>query len=173
MGPRLRKAALTGHVAASVGWLGSVAAFLALAIAGLTSRDPQMVRAAYLAMDLTAWLVIVPLSFASLLTGAVQSLGTSWGVFRHWWVVIKLLITVLATIILLIHMQPISRLAGAAAAATLTSSDLRGLRIQLVVNAGLAVVALIVVTALGVYKPRGLTPYGRRRQLEQPAGSQR
>ena len=172
MGPRLRKAALTGHVTASVGWLGAVAAFLALAIAGLTTRNPQTVRAAYLAMDLTAWFVIVPLSFASLLTGVVQSLGTSWGLFRHWWVIIKLLMTVLATIILLIHMQPISRLGAAAAAAALTSSDLRGLRIQLVVDAGLAVVALVMVTALGVYKPRGLTSYGRRRQLERPAGSQ-
>jgi hypothetical protein len=54
MRPRLRKFALTAHVTSSVGWLGAVAGFLALAVAGLTSQDAQMVRAAYLAMDLTA-----------------------------------------------------------------------------------------------------------------------
>src|SRR6184192_1575618 len=95
-----RKLALTTHITSSVGWLGSVAA-LALAIAGVTSHDPQVVRAAYLAMYLTTWFVIVPLSLASLLTGLVDSWGTPWGLFRHYWVVTKLLLTVLATIILL------------------------------------------------------------------------
>src|SRR5258708_11390948 len=104
--PRLRKFALTAHVTASVGWLGAVAAFLAVAIAGLTSGDTPMVRAAYLAMGLTGWFVIVPLSLASLLTGLGQALGTTWGLFRHYWVLAKLLITVVATILLLVHMQP-------------------------------------------------------------------
>jgi len=94
MTPRFRKFALTAHVTSSVAWLGAVASFLALAVAGLTSQDAQMVRAAYLAMDLTAWCVIVPLSFASPLTGLVQSLGTEWGLFRHYWVLIKFLITI-------------------------------------------------------------------------------
>ncbi len=66
MTPRLRKFALSAHVTASVGWLSAVAGFLALAVAGLTRQDAQMVRAAYLAMVLTGWFVIVPLSLASL-----------------------------------------------------------------------------------------------------------
>jgi hypothetical protein len=74
------------------------------------------VRAAYLAMEMTGWFVIVPLSFASLLTGLVQSLGTPWGLFRHYWVLIKLLITILATILLLVHMRPTTYLAKVAAA---------------------------------------------------------
>ena len=76
--PRLRKLALTAHVTSSVGWLGAVAVFLALGIAGLTSQDAQMVRAAYLTMDWAGWFVLVPLAVASLLTGLVQSLGTQW-----------------------------------------------------------------------------------------------
>src|SRR5258707_7130536 len=97
----LRKFALTGHLTSSVGLLGSIAAFLALAVAGLTSQDAQMVRAAYLAMELTARFVIVPLAFASLLTGLIQSLGTPWGLFRHYWVLLTLLLTILANIDLL------------------------------------------------------------------------
>lgn len=76
MNPSLRKFVLTAHIVSSVGWLGAVAAFLALAVAGLSGQDAQKVRAAYIAMDLIGWLVIVPCSLASLLTGLVQSLGT-------------------------------------------------------------------------------------------------
>ena len=165
----VRKLALTAHVTSSVGWLGSVAAFLALAIADLTSRDAQMVRAAYLAMELTGWFVIVPLSLASLLTGLVQSLGTTWGLFRHYWVLIKFLITILATIVLLVHMRPTTYLAKVAAETTLSGADLRRLRIQLVADAGAALLVLLVATTLSVYKPRGLTRYGRRKQREELA----
>lgn len=83
--PRLRKFVLTAHLTSSVGWLGAIAAFLALAVAGLTSQDEQTVRAAYLAMELTAWFVTVPLALASLLSGLIQALGTPWGMFRHYW----------------------------------------------------------------------------------------
>jgi hypothetical protein len=43
MSPGLRKLALLAHVTCSVGWLGAVAGFLALAIAGLASRELLMV----------------------------------------------------------------------------------------------------------------------------------
>ena len=164
MTPSLRKFALTAHVTSSVGWLGAVGCFLALAVAGLTSQDAQMVRAAYLSMELTGWFVIVPLSVASLLTGLVQALGTTWGLFRHYWVIVKLLITILATILLLVHMRPTTYVAGVAAETAMSSADFRGLRIQLVADAGAALLVLLVATTLSVYKPRGVTPYGRRKQ---------
>lgn len=163
MTSRVRKLALTTHVTSSVGWLGAVGAFLALAVAGVTSEDPQLVRAAYLSMELTTWAVIVPLSLAALLTGLVQALGTTWGLFRHYWVVAKLAVTVLATIILLLHTQPIGRVAAVAAVDVLSTADLRALRIQLVADAGAALMALLVATTLSVYKPWGMTAYGRRR----------
>jgi hypothetical protein len=159
---RLRKLALTAHVTSSVGWLGAVAAFLALAVAGLTSQDAQLVRAAYLTMEVTGWFVIVPLSLATLPTGLVMSLGTEWGLFRHYWVVAKLLITLLATGLLLVHMQPVGHLARAVAETTLAKGELAGLRLQLVADAGAALVALLAATALSVYKPRGMTRYGLR-----------
>ncbi|MER5184710.1 hypothetical protein ABT009_41530 [Streptomyces sp. NPDC002896] len=161
---RLRKATLTAHITASVGWFGAVAAFLALAVAGLVSDAPQTVRGAYVAMELVGWGVIVPLAGASLLTGVVQSLGTVWGLMRHYWVIAKLLITVLATVLLLVHMQPVGHLADGAARAALAGGELEGMRIQLVADAGAAAVALLTAAALSVVKPRGMTRYGRRRQ---------
>ena len=163
MSPGVRKVALTAHITASVGWLGAVASFLALAVVGLASSEPQTVRGAYVAAAVVTWAVIVPLCLASLLTGIVQSLGTPWGLFRHYWVGIKLVLTVGATLLLLVHTGPIDHLAGIAAAGGVLGADLRGVRVQLVVDAGLAVVVLLATTALATLKPRGSTRYGRRK----------
>lgn len=166
MTPSVRKLVLTAHVTSSVGWLGAVAGFLALAIAGVASNDALMVRAAYLAMSVTAWFVIVPLSIASPLTGIISSLGTTWGLFRHYWVVIKLAITLLATLVLMLHMQPIGHLARVVAERTLANGELAGMRVKLLANAVAALVVLLLATGLSVYKPRGMTPYGKRVQNE-------
>src|SRR5712691_5240606 len=136
MTPQLRTFALAAHVTASVSRLGAVAAFLALAVAGLASHDTQMVRAAYLATELITWFVIVPLAFGSLLTGLVLSLGTSWGLFRHYWVLVKFMLTILATVLLLLHTQPIGLLAAVARDITWSSRDVVRLQIQLVGDAG-------------------------------------
>jgi hypothetical protein len=169
MSPGVRKFALVAHVTASVGWLGAVGAFLALAVTGLTSQNLPIVRGSYVAMELIGWCVIVPLSFAALLSGLIQSLGTTWGLFRHYWVLIKLVIAVFATALLLLHMQPISYAGGSAAQATLSSDDLRGLRMQIVADAVAALFVLLVATTLSVYKPKGLTPYGWRKQRAERA----
>jgi len=167
MAPGLRKFALIAHVTSSVGLLGAIAGFLALAVAGLISPDAQMVRAAYLAMELTAWFVIVPAAFASLLTGIVESLGTPWGLFRHYWVVAKLVLAILATIILLLQMEVIDYVAGVAAKTALSGTDHREARISLVAHAAGGLLVLLVPAVLSVYKPLGITRYGRRKQREQ------
>jgi hypothetical protein len=165
MTPRLRNFALTAHVTSSVGSLGAVAAFLALAVAGSTSRDLQMARASYLAMELTAWYVIVPLLLASLMTGLIQSLGTTWGLFRHYWVVAKFLLTVLVAIVLLLQLELISYVAGVAATAPVF--EIRELRSSLVLHAAGGLIVLLAAAVLSVYKPRGMTRYGWRKQHEQ------
>jgi hypothetical protein len=162
MTPRLRRFTLTAHVTCSVGWLGAVVAYLALAIAGLTRPEAQVVRAAYVAMELIGWYVIVPCSLAALLTGLVQSLGTEWGLFRHYWILVKFLLTLVGTLVLLVHMRRVSHMAGIAAEKALSAGDFRMLRIPLVVHAGGGLVLLLMATALSIYKPWGRTRYGRR-----------
>jgi hypothetical protein len=164
----LRKFALTVHVTASVGLLGAVAAFLALAALGLMSADERMVRAAYPAMAVTARVVIVPLAFAALATGLVQSLGTPWGLVRHYWVLLKLLLTLFATIILLIKMRLIGEAARLAGETALLRADLRMVGFELMVHAAGGLLVLIVPAVLSVYKPPGITGYGRQRLRPAP-----
>ena len=164
MTPGLRKFALTTHITTSVGWIGAVVAYLALDITVATSQDAQTLRAAWIAMGLIARWAIVPLALASFLTGLVMSLGTPWGLFRHYWVLITLVLTILATVVLLLHMPTVSALADVAR--TADGAALGGLGGDLF-HAGGGLLVLLVITVLNVYKPRGLTPYGWRKQHEQ------
>lgn len=153
---------MTAHITASVGWMGAVAVFVVFAAIGLVSSNEQLVRAVYLTMSPMAWYAILPLCLASLATGLIQSYGTPWGFFRHYWVVFKLIINVLSTLILMVHMAPIDFMSGAAADGPIMHGQHISLRIQMLVASSLAVVALLVATALSVYKPKGLTPCGSR-----------
>jgi hypothetical protein len=166
MSPGLRKFALALHLTLSVGWIGAVAAYMALDVAVAISRDAQTLRAAYLGMDLIARSVIVPLAFASLLTGLVMSLGTKWGLFRHYWVLISLLLTIIATVVLLVETRTISFFSHLAADPTTSDDDLRALGSTLVHSVG-GTVVLLAILVLNMYKPPGMTRYGWRKQHEQ------
>jgi hypothetical protein len=160
MTPRLRRLALTAHVAVTLGWAGSAVTFLALTVVALTSPHAGTVRGAYLVMEPAAWYVLVPLAFGSLATGVIQSVGTLWGLIRHYWVLIKLMITVFATAVLLLYLRTFSAMADAAAD---PDTDLGAVRnASPGVHAVLALLLLLAATALAVYKPRGMTRHGRR-----------
>jgi hypothetical protein len=149
------------HVTASVGWVGAVVVFLALAAIGLTSEDEWTVRGAYLVMAPAAWFVLVPFAHAALFSGIALSFGTPWGLIRHYWVVLKLAITVFATVILMVYMATFKQLAGVAADPIVELGLVRNP--SPLVHSILALVLLIATTALGIYKPFGMTPYGRRK----------
>lgn len=160
MPPRVRKLMLCVHVAVSVGWLGAIVAYIALNVPALTSSDEQTVRAAYLMMEPVAWYAIVPLALASLLTGVVQALGTPWGLFRHYWVVISFVLTLFATTILVLHLPAIGDLADHYSA---PDADLSSRDGDLFHSVG-GLLVLLIPLVLNISKPRGLTRYGWRRQ---------
>jgi hypothetical protein len=158
--PALRRFTLTTHVTSSVGWVGAVLVFLALAAIGLSSGDERTVRGAYLVMAPAAWFVLVPLAHATLFSGLALSLATPWGLFRHYWVVLKLAITVFSTVILMIYMGTFRQMAGVAADPVVELGLVRNP--SPLVHSILALILLVAATILGIYKPFGLTPYGRR-----------
>ncbi|HET7768449.1 MAG TPA: DUF2269 domain-containing protein [Chloroflexota bacterium] len=174
LSPGWRKLTLTVHLTASVGWIGAVVAYLALGVSAVTAPDDETLRAAWIAMEVTGWYAIVPLAIGSLVTGVVISLGTPWGLFRHYWVIISLGLTSLCLVVLLAHMPGVSataaalRSGGAAPAAPRAESAEQGrhggARAGDLFHPSAGLVILLAVAALNVYKPRGLTPYGWRKQ---------
>lgn len=163
--PQSRKFLLTVHVTVSVGWLGAIAAFIALNVPAVAGDDPRTVRAAYLMMEPVAAYGIVPLSIATLVTGIVQSLGTQWGLFRHYWVVVSLVLTLFATVVLVEHMSAIGMLADMARD---PNTDMRGRGGDLFHAVG-GLIVLLVPLWLNMYKPPGRTRYGWRRQQAERA----
>ena len=163
MRPWSRKLLLTVHLVLSIGWIGAVLAYLALDIV-VASGDPQQARSAYLALAVVGGSVIVPLAIASLLTGIVLAAVTPWGLMRHYWVVISLVLTVFAVVLLLEHMPGVAAVAHDLQRAE--PSAMHGSIRPDFEHAVGGLVVLLVVTALNVYKPRGLTPYGWRHRLD-------
>jgi hypothetical protein len=185
LSPGLRRAVLSLHLASSGGWVGAVVAYLALGLSAGAGAAPERVTAAWIAMDVAGWYAIVPLAVASLATGVVISLGTPWGLFRHYWVVISLALTVFCAVILVLHMPDVSATATMMSGGSPTGTraghsghdgghgSLGGLS-QLgadLFHPGVGLGVLLAILVLNVYKPRGLTPYGwRKQQQERPRG---
>ena len=161
MKPRLRKFALSAHLTFSVGWIGAVLAYLALGVGATVSEDVTTVRAAWTGMEITGWFVIVPLAVASFLTGLVMSLGTKWGLFSHYWVVISFVLTLICVVVLLLHMPSVTVMADAAQEAEGRELEVMGGDLG---HPGIGLAILLVVQVLNLYKPAGLTRYGWRKQ---------
>lgn len=164
MGAGLRKAVLSVHLTFSVGWVGAVVAYLALGVTAARTEDVDTIRVAWIAMELTGWYAIVPLALASLLTGLVMALGTKWGLFRHYWVIFSFVLTVIAAVVLLLHMPTVSAMTDVARNAD--AATLAGLGGDLG-HPAIGLVVLLVVQVLNLYKPGGMTRYGQRKQLAQ------
>ena len=146
---RVRSSLLTVHVAASAGWLGLDGALVVLEVIGLNSADPALRTGISVAMAAIACWVLIPLVFASLCTGLILGLGTSWGLARHWWLVAKSVIAaVLAATGVVLMLPRLSQLlAGEGEPIQLRTLALRSV----------ALVLLLLATGISVVKPWGKT----------------
>lgn len=159
---RGRRALLVVHVVVSVGWLGLTLGVLTLGLAGRFSGDAATMRAAYLALGVLGDWLLVPVSLLSLLSGVWLGLGTRWGLLRHRWVLVKLVLTVAAVAATVLALRPrISSAAGDAAQGRLPEA---AAATDLVVAPSVALALYVFVTAVSVLKPWGPTARGRRQR---------
>ena len=168
MSRRRRKLVLTLHVGTSVGWLGAAIAMTVLLVAGLVTRNPALRHSAFTFMHVYDLAIMIPLGYLSLITGVLLSVGTNWGLLKHWWIVTKLVLTVAVLVFAGVFtsgwvLEAVARTAEDSVA------DLGTLAVQLVAN----VVAFNIVfwtnTTVSVFKPWGLTPRGQRKLAQQTA----
>jgi hypothetical protein len=160
LSPRWRKFLLVLHVATAVSWLGADLVLLTLTGAGLAGTDPAHV---YPAAALVGTVLLTPLSVLILLIGLTNGLLTRWGLFRHWWVVVKLVVTAMMTGLVLFLLAPGLRSAAELAAGT-PDQDRLNMVIAPVVSSSL----LVLMIVLSVYKPWGRTDaarHGERRDV--------
>jgi hypothetical protein len=169
--PGRRKLLLTLHIVLSVSWLGVEATQVVLGLSAVSSTDPERVKATYLVMAFVGTTIVPPVALGSLATGLLQGLGTPWGLLRHYWVTVKLVINV--TLILVGHevfrhwLNRQAEVVRANPVATLTATDIGSVRLRLLAGLTTALVLLTTAAVLSVYKPWGRTPRGRRQLARQ------
>lgn len=144
---RARRVLVIVHVAASVALLGQLWVNTVLAVVAMRSTDPVMADAAYRFLTVLVPASAIPLSVISMLTGIVLGLGTKWGVLRHRWVSLKVVLLI-ATVALGISVQ------GPLVLGLIEAPTRAAQWAHLAVGVGQASM-IIAATALSVVKPGG------------------
>jgi hypothetical protein len=163
---RPRQALLAVHVITSAAWLGIAVMFVALSVLALRAANVRDAQTIYETMAFFDQTMLPIANMAATTTGFALGVTTKWGIVRHWWVVIKVVISfaVLGIAFGFLH-DALERSASQAAdlaavggtVADITSSG------QVVLGGFvLALVSLVGAMLLSLYKPRGVTPWGRR-----------
>ncbi|WP_188189281.1 hypothetical protein [Nonomuraea sp. SYSU D8015] len=151
MRPRIRKTVLVIHIVASVALVGEVWGLVALNTAAALTEDLELAHSAYRLMPILVFAGGIPLSLTALATGITLGLTSHWGLFRHYWVVIKLVLLVAVICVGMFLFDPEGMAAATEgarpAAATRQWGQVAALSTQIVM--------LLVATALSVFKPRG------------------
>ncbi|WP_046494293.1 hypothetical protein [Streptomyces odonnellii] len=151
----VRRALLVVHVATSVSWLGLTLGLLTLGVTAYTTDAPATTQASYDAMKILANWLIVPVALLALVSGLVLSLGTPWGLARHWWVSIKLWLTLITFVATVFALRP-----------TINQAAVLGIpNTSLIAAPTVASSAYFFMTAISVLKPWGPTRRGRRHRI--------
>ncbi|MGY1436790.1 DUF2269 domain-containing protein [Streptomyces reniochalinae] len=160
---RARRGTLALHVCASAGWLGMTLCLLALGLTAALTGSPAVTEASYRSMKVYGDWLVGPLALLTLGTGVLLSLGTKWGLARHWWVWIKFWLTTAAALasVLAFRVRIDSTVADVVAGRPV-------LPLELVIPPAISLSAYVFMTVISVLKPWGLTARGRRHRAAAP-----
>ena len=147
-----RTALLTVHVVSTAAWIGLDVALGLLVF--VPTAEPEWTAACYQVLPLLFWPLMI-VGVLSLFSGVALGLVTRWGLVRHWWVAIKLVLNVVLIVLVAVLLGPGLDAAGefgrAVAAGEVPAVEVPRLYMPPIVST----TALIVATALSVAKPRG------------------
>ena len=159
---RARKSMVVVHVVVSVSWLALMLCLLTLGATALATDNADTLRTAYQAMEMLGDVLIIPLSLLTLVSGVVLAFGTSWGLFRYYWVSAKFWLTLAATAASIFALT--ARLHDAAAAVArhpvgpISAMDLGFIRYNMVIVPAVALLLYLANVILSVFKPWGRRP---------------
>jgi len=182
LSPRLRKVTLLAHILSGVGWMGTDIALFLLLLTGLTTDDGQIAASCYIAVAVFVPVAIPVLSLGMLATGLLLGRGTKWGLLRYWWVVVKLAMGVILTVLVFIALIPgINDMPrpDAMTSADAVRASLGSAPTQLMFPPVVSFAMLGVASVLSVFKPWSRTPWtppdirgaAGKSSLTGPAGS--
>jgi hypothetical protein len=154
MRPRTRKAVLVAHIVAAGAWIGLDVMLGVLVFTPMLTSDVAVAALCYQVLPLLLWPILLS-GLMCLVTGIVLGVGTHHGLVRYWWVLVKLILNVVLTLLVLVLLRPgLDEAAEAGrqlAAGGSAGVDLSNMVFPPIVSG----VSLVVATVLAVYKPWG------------------
>lgn len=163
--PAARKAVLVLHIVAGIGWMGVDVALFVLLMTARTTDDANLVISGFNAIRMIVPVAVPPLSLGILATGLVLGWGTPWGLLRYWWVFVKLILSLVMTVLVFVSLVPavnsIEVLSAAAESADAVRASLGLLPTQLMFPPVVSFLMLSVATVLSIFKPWRRTPWSR------------
>lgn len=169
---RTRRAVLLLHLLAAMSWIGVDLAMGALSYIGLTTDDPERMATAYTAIGMFAVPLLLVLGALTVTTGVTLAVGMHYGLTRQWWVLAKLVISLVLATLVLVALRPVlDEAAQQSAVVDPTLADrLRQVRFDLIFPPIVSTAALVFAAWLGVYKPWGRTPFAKPRRRRDLSG---
>jgi hypothetical protein len=170
LSPPARKPVMVLHVIAGISWMGVDIALLSLLITARTTNDPAMVVSGFNAIGIIVPVAVPPLSLLILFTGVLQGLGTPWGLVRYWWVVVKLILSLIMTVLVFVSLLPGVRAMAVLSDTTISADALRAslgsLPTGLMFPPIVSFLMLGTAAILSIFKPWGRTPWSRETRSE-------
>ncbi|WP_020667134.1 hypothetical protein [Amycolatopsis nigrescens] len=147
-----RKLLVVLHVLTSVSGVGAVLAELLVLAGAVSQTDPAGQDAALRFAEQVVYSVGIPLLTVGVVVGVLSALTSPWGLFKHTWVLKKLLLTLVNLAVPVLVVGPrVTEVADGSLAAWLVFG---GLGVQLLL--------FVLATVLSVYKPKGRVGAGNR-----------
>lgn len=170
LNPAARKTILVLHIVSGIGWMGIDMALFALLLTGRTTNDATLVVSSFNAIRIIVPAAVPALSISILVTGLILGLGTPWGLFRYWWVLIKLMLSTIMTVLVFVALVPgVNEIAGLDL--TTTSADavrasLGSVPDDLMYPPIVSFSMLGIAAILSVFKPWKFTPWSKTNRKE-------
>lgn len=162
LSPRLRKVTLLTHILSGIGWMGADVALFLLLFTGLTTDDGQVAASCYIAVAVFVPLAVPVLSLGMLATGLLLGWGTKWGLLRYWWVVVKLAMGLILTVLMFTALVPgINDMPrpDVTASADAVRESLGSAPTDLMFPPVVSFAMLGIASVLSVFKPWSRTPW--------------
>lgn len=170
LSPAGRKLLLVLHIGCSVSWLGVGSTMAVLSLIGLLAQTADLRHAAYAFMHIFDLALVIPLMLVAIGSGLALAIGTPWGLFQYWWIVIKLLLSLAIVGFASAQENFWVRELAEQVPSNLAANPLGG---YLAVCMGCFVAALWAATILSIYKPWGRTRWGEAQYLQRKERARR
>ncbi|PYI52456.1 hypothetical protein [Paenibacillus flagellatus] len=162
------------HVLAVVCWLGGAMVMLLLGTHMLKAENGEQLYYTLDNMHLIDVVFIRYTALAALLTGIILSVWTNWGLFKHYWILTKLILTLMLIGFGIEFMgdwlSQIVRIAKQERFLALSDTAFRNASYSLIGGAIANIVSLIFMTALSYFKPFGKIKAKVRKSKPQASG---